>query len=132
MLECIEETWLLMIGDDENALDERGEFDDGSDVIINLAIIELTFVCNGFEMRAIRIWREPFSGSRMRGILPVNPSDYVIDFQYCSHKKLQFYDRNISVRSTLQKERTKKLFNFGHANETGAKLCEEPFPPRDK
>jgi len=68
----------------------------------------------------------------MRGILPVNPSDYVIDFQYCSHKKLQFYDRNISVRSTLQKERTKKLFNFGHANETGAKLCEEPFPPRDK
>ncbi|MEL4375671.1 hypothetical protein [Brucella cytisi] len=32
MLECIEETGLLMIGDDENALDERGEFDDGDNV----------------------------------------------------------------------------------------------------
>jgi len=40
----------------------------------------------------------------MRGILPVNPSDYVIDFQYCSHKKLQFFDRNISVRSTFKKK----------------------------
>ncbi len=70
MLECIEETGLLMIGDDENALDERGEFDDGSDVIINLAIIEITFVCNGFEMRAIRIWREPFLAAICAGSCP--------------------------------------------------------------
>ena len=133
MLECIEETWLLMIGDDENTLDERREFDNGSDIVINLAIIEITFAGYSFKMRANGIGSELFSGSHMRRILPIDPSDYIIDFHYSTHKKLRFYDGNISVWLTLQKERRRKLFNFDRAGKgTGSVSYEEPFPSRDK
>ncbi|MBB4094176.1 hypothetical protein GGQ79_002695 [Ochrobactrum pecoris] len=113
IFEGIKKAGLLVISDNENAFDERRKFDDGSDVVVNLAIIEITFARYSLKMCTIGIRCEFFSGSHMRRVLPIDPCDYVIDVHYKSHNKLQFYDGNISVQSSLQNERMENSFNFG-------------------